>query len=67
MPHHAVLIIKDGKTYFIDICFGCLGIATSQNIRITADDFDKRKWSELETFFLQQNIKYKLAKENVEE
>lgn len=46
IPHHAILIIKNNNTSFIDICFGCLGIATSPNIKITADDFDKRKWSE---------------------
>ena len=67
MPHHAILIIKNNKTSFIDICFGCLGIETSQNIKMTANDIDKRKWTELEAFFLQQNIKYKLVKESEEE
>lgn len=63
MPHHAVLILKKGKTSFIDICFTCSRLETSRDIRITSDDFDKRKWSELEAFFIQRDMKFMLKQE----
>jgi len=60
IPHHAVVLYSKGKPSYIDMCFGCLGIATSKDITITADDFDFRKWNELVAFFRQKGMIYEL-------
>lgn len=58
MPHHAVFIIKNGRTSYIDICFGCLGFETSKDLR-RLYAFDLRKWEELEDFFVKLGFTYR--------
>jgi len=60
IPHHAVVIFKKRKTSFVDICFGCRGIETSRDIKMTAWDIDFRKWEELRDFFKQHGMKFEL-------
>lgn len=59
MPHHAVIIIKNGKISYIDICFGCLGFDTSKDLR-RLYAFDRRKWTELYDYFVRLGFTYKL-------
>ena len=60
MPHHAVFIIKNGKTSYVDICFGCQRFQTSKDLqRLNA--FDNRKWTELYDFFVKLGFKYELT------
>jgi hypothetical protein len=62
MPHHAIFIIRQGKTSFIEICFGCRGIDTSKDLeKLYA--FDERKWTELENYFIKLGFKYQLTEE----
>jgi len=59
IPHHAIFLIKNGKTSYIDICFGCRGYDTSNDLsKLYA--FDRRKWIELEDFFRRLGIDYEL-------
>lgn len=62
MPHHAIFIIKSGKTSWVDICFGCRRFDTSKDLeRLYA--FDTRKWTELENFLVRLGFKYELAEQ----
>jgi hypothetical protein len=62
MPHHAVFLIKNGNTSYVDICFGCHRFETSKDMqRLYA--FDNRKWIELEEFFMKLGFRYQLADE----
>lgn len=62
MPHHAVFIIKNGKTSYVDICFDCQQFETSKDMqRLYA--FDNRKWKELEEFFVKLGLTYQLTDE----
>jgi hypothetical protein len=65
IPHHAVVIFKKRKASFVDICFGCRGIETSKDIKMTSWDIDNRKWNELIVFFKQHGMKYKLEFEEL--
>ena len=64
IPHHAILIFKNQEISFIDICFGCSHLATSKDIKVSDDDFDRRKWRELQSYFKQNRITYKLEESN---
>lgn len=55
MPHHAILIIKNGKTSFFDICFGCLQYITTGDIKFN-ELFDEQKWDKLEDFFAKEGF-----------
>lgn len=58
-PHHAVIIIKNGKSSFIDVCFTCREYETSEDMKLK-DLFDNIKWEKLKIFFKQQGFKYEL-------
>jgi hypothetical protein len=62
IPHHAIFILKKGKTSFVEICFGCRGIETSADLK-KLYYFDNRKWSELENFFKNLGFTYKLTED----
>jgi hypothetical protein len=62
IPHHAVFIIKNGKTSYVDICFGCQRFETSKDMQ-QLYAFDNRKWKELEDFFVKLGFIYELANE----
>ena len=63
LPHHAILVYSGKKISFIDVCFGCRGIETSKDIKVTSDDFDDRKWEELFSLFKGLKFKYELDEE----
>lgn len=60
IPHHAIFLIKKGKTSYIDICFGCRRFDTSKDLS-RIDAFDNEKWTALENFFLGLGFKYELS------
>ena len=63
MPNHAVFLIKNGITSYIDICFGCRDFDTSKDLqRLYA--FDNRKWVELESYFVKIGFKYVIQFQN---
>jgi hypothetical protein len=58
-PHHAVFIIKNGKTSYLDICFGCRRYDSSKDLA-RLSDFDNRKWTELKHYFKKLGFQYEL-------
>jgi hypothetical protein len=60
LPHHAILIFKKGIVSYIDICFGCRKIATTEDI-ITNSWLSDKSWKELEKFFNNKKIKTKMT------
>lgn len=60
IPHHAIFIIKNGRTSYVDICFGCQRFETSKDME-ELYAFDNRKWTELYDFFVKLDFKYELT------
>lgn len=60
LPHHAILLIKNGKTSYIEICFACQNLIASKGIGISDINYPKAMWTQLETFFLSLGIKYQI-------
>ncbi|GAA4504729.1 hypothetical protein GCM10023172_31470 [Hymenobacter ginsengisoli] len=58
-PHHAVFIIKNGRTSYLDICFDCHGYTSSKDLA-RLGDFDTRKWIELKQYFKKLGFRYEL-------
>ena len=50
-PRHTIVIYNKNKESFLDICFTCLRIHTSKDIRFDEYNLDDIKWVELEQFF----------------
>jgi hypothetical protein len=50
-PRHSIMIYKDNKESYIDICFGCRRINTSKDIDFSEFYIDEKKWNDLEDFF----------------
>ena len=60
LPHHSILLIKNGKTSFIEICFACQNLLASKGVGISDINSPKVMWTQLETFFSSQGIKYQI-------
>jgi hypothetical protein len=56
-PHNILFIVRSGHTSYLDICFDCLCLDSSQDLsRLYV--FDNRKWSELDKFFIKMGLEY---------
>ena len=51
LPHHSILLIKGGKTSYIEICFACQNLVASIGIGISDINYPKVLWTQLEAFF----------------
>ena len=60
LPHHSVLLIKNGKTSSIEICFACQKLQASKGIGISDIHYSKKMWAEFENLFLKSGIKYQI-------
>ena len=60
MPHHSILLITKGKTYFIEICFACQRLVASKEIGISDIGYRDKMWPELEKLFSSVGIKYQI-------
>ncbi|WP_018341434.1 hypothetical protein [Cytophaga aurantiaca] len=60
IPHHAILLIKDGKISYIDVCFRCHRFKESKDLE-NIEDFDNHKWNELKSFFVELGFEYELG------
>lgn len=60
LPHHSILLIKGGKTSYIELCFACQNLSASSGIGITDIKYPTIMWTQLESFFKSQNIKYQI-------
>lgn len=50
-PRHSIIIYRNAKQSYIDICFGCRRIHTSNDIDFSEFYMDEKKWTDLENFF----------------
>jgi hypothetical protein len=55
LTHHAIFIIKNGKTSFLNLSFECRSFETSKDLK-RIENFDDRRWDELEAFFRQMGF-----------
>jgi hypothetical protein len=55
-PAHSILLYHDKKLSYIDICFGCKKIHTSNNINLDESNFDDQKWNELKYYFKSKGL-----------
>ncbi len=60
LPHHSILLIKNGKTSYIEICFECERLLASQGIGLSDINYPKLMCKQLETFFSSLGIKYQI-------
>ena len=60
MPHHSIIIYKKGVQSYIDICFACKRIHTSNDIALAEADLTDNKWEKLKSFFKKFGLTYEL-------
>jgi len=53
-PHHAIILIKDGRFSYIDLCFACEMFTTSSDIHLI--EIEKKTWKKLHDFFKARKI-----------
>jgi hypothetical protein len=56
-PRHAILIYHGKKQSYIDVCFSCLKIHTSDNLKFIGHGIPLSKWKWLRELFVNSNIK----------
>ncbi len=56
MPQHAIVIYINGTQSYIDICFACLTVHTTEDIKFSVMDMSLQKWKDLEDFFRAQGF-----------
>lgn len=50
-PHHALFIRKGSRTSYVDSCFGCHVYNSSRDLWPVLENFDARRWRELQAYF----------------
>lgn len=50
-PRHSIIVYKNNKQSYIDICFGCRRVHTSKDIDFSEFYMDEKKWEQLKNFF----------------
>lgn len=63
-PRHSIIIYKDGNESYLDICFGCEKIHTSNDIVFDEADMNEKKWFSLKYFFQLNGLTEILKKYN---
>jgi len=58
-PHHGILIYKQDKCSFFDICFDCKHFVTSDDIKLS-DSLRMITWQKLKTFFKSRKLDYQI-------
>jgi hypothetical protein len=61
-PHQAVLIYKNSTCSYVDICFFCKGMVTSDDINLP-ESMSESSWDRLKHFFYSRGLTYSLVKE----
>ncbi|KIA95317.1 hypothetical protein OC25_05535 [Pedobacter kyungheensis] len=59
MPHHGILIYKQNKCSFFDICFDCKHFVTSADIKLS-DNLRIITWQKLKAFFKSRKLDYQI-------
>ena len=55
-PRHSIIIYKNNEQSYIDICFGCHKIHTSNDIYFSELYMDEKKWEELKQFYKKNGL-----------
>lgn len=66
-PQHSILIYRNGKCSYFDICFGCRHFITSKDIKFEDDDLSDETWNSLELFFRNRNINFEMPKRETDQ
>ena len=56
-PHHSIVIIKNGRISYMDMCLSCHQFDVSQNFP-SLPYFDFAKWDNLDSFFTKIGVRY---------
>ncbi len=59
MPHHGILIYKQDKCSFFDICFDCKHFVSSDDIKLS-DNLRIITWQKLKAFFKNRKLDYQI-------
>lgn len=59
LPHHSILLIKNGSTSSIQLSFMCENLLPSKGIEHSGN-YPKVMWKQLESFFTSLGIKYQI-------
>jgi len=59
-PRNSILIYKEGRLSYIDLCFTCRGIATSEDLELNEHYFNESKWVKLRNYFQTKGIRFGL-------
>jgi hypothetical protein len=59
-PHHAVLVYRNGRMSYVDLCFHCRELATSTDFNLDNMDFKDGKWKQLQKFFTDRGLTYEM-------
>ena len=65
IPHHGILIFKNRKCSYFDICFGCRHFVTSKDLKLS-DELSDKTWNKLESFFRNRNLNYEMPGNGLE-
>jgi len=55
-PQHSILIYKNNKLSYIDICFGCRRIHTSKDIDFSESNMELQRWDDILLFFKSNSL-----------
>jgi hypothetical protein len=55
-PAHSILIFHNKQLTYLDLCFGCKKIHTSDDININESNLDEIKWKELKEYFKEKGL-----------
>jgi len=61
-PHQAILIFKNTKISYIDMCFHCWGLRTSDDLNEIIG-YEELKWKKIYSFFRQNGFVYEMKAE----
>jgi hypothetical protein len=58
-PRQSIILLKNHKTSYIDICFHCGSYEVSKDLN-EIPEFDNQRWDELEAYFRRNGLTYEL-------
>ena len=61
-PHHAIIFYHKSQLSYIDMCFHCWGLRTSEDLD-KLKGYDMKKWEQMLTLFKQAGFKYEIPGE----
>jgi hypothetical protein len=59
-PQHAIILKKGRKVSWIEVCFSCQKMESSDDLKINFFPIDNPKWAKIQSFFKHEGLKYEL-------